>query len=263
MPTYYLFGKPGTVSPTYTLLTKSMKGLDNWKLHSKNPDYSNNVSRLSTFGKTKRKIVGKVFLARLLKNKHYFPKTWVISGSDKKNIQTSVGKYFLKPDMNYGGKGIKILSNPNDYKKYINNKSKYVLQKGVDNLLLYNGHKFDLRVWVYLIYRKDGKIEVYLHKDAGYLRISKSVYNESSTHPNDNLTNNSWQDKVKSNNIDFSINQLWTEQTYYGETYPKVKIIAEDVMKKLLGYWKRPDKDGFEIMGFDFLLDKELNPYLL
>ena len=280
MPTYRLFGAYGGLSPTYKLITTAMGRMPNWHKHDGHKDtrhdYSNGKTRITTFARTNKDVTGKMFLAKLLRDAPYIPETHVIKeGRLSSHPSDPRGKWFMKPDDNFGGKGIRVLAEAHEWKEHAKHKD-WVLQRGVTNLLLYEGRKFDLRIWVHIVYKARGAYDVYLHRDAGYLRIAKPIYSESSTSRNTNLTNNSWQDKVRSTsdprsgtNNDKSmehvyINDLWRTQSFHAATYTKVANIVKDVFKRLRSYWRKPiDANGFEIMGFDFLVDNDMRVKLL
>ena len=161
-----------------------------------------------------------------------------------------------------GGKGIQILSSINQYKKFAGNQN-YVLQRGVKNLLLHNGHKFDLRVWVHMVYKKHGQYQAWMHLNGGYLRIAQPLYSSESQDIGVNITNNAWHKKTPTIG-DFYITDLWQTQEFYQKTFSKIEALAKQLLIHLRPYWKKPiSYSGFEVIGLDILIDQNYQLHLL
>ena len=176
------------------------------------------------------------------------------------------------------------LSNLNkkiDYTKIIKNSvrrkgryksNKIILQKYIEKPLLYNGRKFDTRFWVLLTH----KMEIYLFKE-GHLKATSFNFSLENTDLYVHLTNYSVQkysnkfEKYEEGN-EISLNELQKSiNTHYKldvdlkkEIIPKIKniiLISIHSVKKLINRYNR--EKCFEIFGYDFMFDQQLNPFLI
>ena len=154
-------------------------------------------------------------------------------------------------------------------------KCEYIMiQKYLEKPLLYQGRKFDIRIWVMFISNREN--EIFIFKE-GHLKAASLKYNPDSDDLFIHLTNYSVQ-KYHSN---FSENEIGNEIPFYDfqheldknnssknfrkDIYPKiVKIIrltgggAKNGKMNFMNL-----KNCFEIFGYDFILDEDYNPYLL
>ena len=154
----------------------------------------------------------------------------------------------------------------------------FVIQKLIERPLLFQQRKFDVRLWV-LFNSSDGK--VYLYQE-GYVRTSSKEYIDLSPEMSDadhllmQLTNNAVQQnttdygKHEEGNI-VSMDQLFT---YVSKTSNKTKdqLISEfnesckniisNTFRSVKGKLKRQNYT-FELFGYDFILDENLNNYLI
>ena len=149
---------------------------------------------------------------------------------------------------------------------------KILLQKYIEKPLLYNKRKFDMRTWVLLSH----DMKIYLFKE-GHLKASSSEYNINSKDAFVHLTNYSVQkysEKFENyeigNEISFDELQKSLYLNYNLDIDIKKEIINKigeiiilslnSVKKKLNPYNK---KGCFEIFGYDFMFDIDLNPFLI
>jgi hypothetical protein len=199
--------------------------------------------------------------------------------SSPSNNKTAIVKWFLKPSKGYGGTGIRILDDPHKAEEFFrkktvgypkeifkldprlsrNMKAEYVLQRGVDNPLLLHGYKFDMRVWVLFSFHNKKRFNVYLYDDA-FLRVSSKLYDSESVNPMINLTNLTFHQKQKS-----TISKTYTmkKQPFYEEVYPKILDATRDVVNRLKKSIVAGPQKGYEILGFDYIIDESLRPFLL
>ncbi|KAL4443142.1 hypothetical protein ABPG74_002209 [Tetrahymena malaccensis] len=177
---------------------------------------------------------------------------------------------------------------------YILKASQFVIQKYIEKPLLINKRKFDIRVWALVTQNLD----VYFFRE-GYMRLSSSEFSTDERQLDNlfiHLTNNAIQ-KYSDNYGQFengnmwSFQQLWefleanyqnnsstqtstTNNSSNEEKMPqkffKKKIVSKikDIIwltfcsvKKKINQNDR--KFCFEIFGFDFLIDEELNSWLI
>ena len=180
------------------------------------------------------------------------------------------------------GRDIKVLS---DLDSIVNeletskNEKKYnhlILQKYIEDPFLYKGRKFDIRIWVLFTYlSNDNKYEVYVFKE-GHLKACCDNFILDSNDLFVHLTNYSVQKYNKNfskseigNEISFDtfqneLNKISGGFNFKRDAFPKiVKIIgySANAVNKKLNHLDR--KNCFEIFGYDFILDKYFQPFLL
>ena len=156
-------------------------------------------------------------------------------------------------------------------KKYSSNK--IIIQKYIESPLLYKGRKCDIRIWVLLTH----KMKAYVFKE-GHLKTCSVDYNINSQDAFTHITNYSFQKYnqnfskfEKGNEVPFQDFQLFIDETYPDKHYSikdnlmsKVKEIVDVTMKcakAQINLNKR--KASFEIFGYDFMLDKDFNLFLI
>ena len=149
---------------------------------------------------------------------------------------------------------------------------KLLLQKYIEKPLLYNKRKFDMRTWVLLAH----DLNIYLFKE-GHLKASSSEYDINSKDAFVHLTNYSVQkysEKFSNyeigNEISFDELQKSLYVNYGIDINIKTEIInkiSEIILISLNSVKKKINQDGkkcyFEIFGYDFMLDIDLNPFLI
>ena len=146
-----------------------------------------------------------------------------------------------------------------------------IIQKYIENPLLYKGRKFDIRIWVLLTH----KMKVYVFKE-GHLKACSEPFNLMSDDLYVHLTNYS----VQKYNANFSKIEIGNEisfktfqedldknkknKNFKRDIYPKIlKIIAitANSCKDKINILNR--NNCFEIFGYDFILDENFQPFLL
>ena len=148
-----------------------------------------------------------------------------------------------------------------------------ILQKYLEKPLLYQGRKFDIRLWVLLIY--DQEDNIYIFKQ-GHLKATCTQYDPESNDLFVHLTNYSVQkynenfSKVEiGNEIPFKsfqdeLDKNNTGINFYKDIYPKIVRIVRitgGAAKGKINFLNK--KYCFEIFGYDFILDENYQPYLL
>ena len=170
-------------------------------------------------------------------------------------------------------------NNNNDEQKDNNNKNtmkRVLLQKYLENPLLYNGRKFDMRIWVLL----NHEMNVYMFKE-GHLKATSEKFNIKSNNLFIHLTNYSVQkynihfsEFEYGNEISFQQFQNFLDKKMENENkikidfkidiLPKVKkiiMLSMETVKESINENQR--KFCFELFGYDFIFDNDFNPYLL
>ena len=148
-----------------------------------------------------------------------------------------------------------------------------IIQKYIENPLLYKGRKFDMRIWVLLTHQ----MKVYIFKE-GHLKTCSIKYDINSRDSFSHITNYSFQKHndnfekyEKGNEVPF-----YEFQNYINEKYPdKNYNIKTDLIKQLkeiieLTMYSAKEKINknnkdyqFEIFGYDFMLDEDFNSFLI
>ena len=180
------------------------------------------------------------------------------------------------------GRQMKVLSNLDEIIKEINSifeekkPNNLIIQKYIEQPLLYNGRKFDIRIWVLFTYiGKDSKYEVFVFKE-GHLKACSDIFNIDSDNLFIHLTNYSVQKHNKNfskveigNEISFQLFQQELNRQNSGKNFKKdilpqiIKIIGltSKAVKNKINIMNR--KNCFEIFGYDFILDVNFKPFLL
>ena len=153
-------------------------------------------------------------------------------------------------------------------------KCEYILiQKYLEKPLLYQGRKFDIRLWVLFIAEQDD--DIYIFKQ-GHLKATSTQYDPDSKDLYVHLTNYSVQkynqnfSKIEiGNEIPFKdfqqeLDKKKTGVKFYKDIYPKIVRIVRitgGAAKGKMNFLNK--KYCFEIFGYDFILDENYQPYLL
>lgn len=179
--------------------------------------------------------------------------------------------WIIKPGHKSRGRDISIHTCIRDIYNYTNSTDYCIVQKYIENPLLINSKKFDIRQWV-LVSNNDPLV-VWIFKEC-YLRFAVKDYSVCElsnlfTH----LTNNSISKKSKdfrSCNIEGCMWDLPTFKKYLitkydydawnEKIYPSIKHI---VKRTLLSVGNLGRKNSFELLGYDLMIDSNLNTWLL
>ena len=155
----------------------------------------------------------------------------------------------------------------------IYNCNKILIQKYIENPLLYKGRKCDMRIWVLLTHQ----MKVFLFKE-GHLKTCSVEYDLNSKNAFTHITNYSFQ-KYNSNFQKFEKGNevpFYEFQKFIDKEYPEKKYkLKKDLMKQvkeIISITMRSAKDKinkngrshqFEIFGYDFMLDSDFNVFLI
>lgn len=146
-----------------------------------------------------------------------------------------------------------------------------LIQKYLENPLLYYGRKFDIRMWVLLTHN----MEVFVFKE-GHLKTSSMKFNLSKLDSYVHLTNYSVQKYNKDfskheigNEVSFSSFQEFLDKGEFNKTvkddiYPQIIKIIELSMRSVCSNINLNKRENcFELFGYDFIVDTNFNVYLL
>lgn len=187
-----------------------------------------------------------MYTTLLINNLTYFlPKTYTDLENINPNIFTEDKIFFLKQHLCNGGKNVYAINSFERMNEIINKEySKYILQEEVPDMLLIDGYKSSLRIYV-LITNSDN----YIYKE-GRLYIYSKKYCKN------NMSNNIHNDVYNSKFYSFS------EQEYYNISYMRIKNICSKMLDCFFEK-NRMEHDKFIILGLDFILNKHFIPYLI
>ena len=161
--------------------------------------------------------------------------------------------------------------NINDEQDITYQSSQIIIQKYIEKPFLYNGRKFDIRIWVLITH----KMNVYIFKE-GHLKLSSVTYDKNNFDSFIHITNYSFQKYSKSfskyekgNEISFQIFQNYINQTnqkfnFKEEIFPKfIEIVKYSTLSAKNKININNINHCFEIFGYDFMLCDNKNVYLI
>ena len=209
-----------------------------------------NSTKLEEFPKT---------LAKLAKNSPQYEMTGT------KNI------WIIKPGRKSRGRDIKILTRLEDIKEYVSEPNYWIAQKYIENPLLINSRKFDIRQWVLITCFDPLTIWIY---NRCYLRFTAAEFSfEDLSNNFMHLTNNSisknasnfentencgfmWDlEQFKEHLLNLKGYDVWSESLF-----PAIKRL---IISSILTAGKLIRRNSFELLGLDLMVDTSLRPWLI
>ena len=148
-----------------------------------------------------------------------------------------------------------------------------IIQKYIENPLLYRGRKFDIRIWVLLTHQ----MKVFVFKE-GHLKTCSVNYDINSRDSFSHITNYSFQKNNNNfekyeigNEVPFFEFQKYLDEKYKDKSYSvekdlmvKIKDIVNISMKSIKDLINKNNKNyQFEIFGYDFMIDCDFNVFLI
>ena len=146
-----------------------------------------------------------------------------------------------------------------------------IIQKYLDNPLLYNNRKFDIRCFVLVDYN----LNIYFFKE-GHLKASSELYNLNNNNKFIHITNYSLQKKSskfetyeEGNEISYNdFKQFMISKNIplnnFNKMINQMKSLVEISMKSVgKRFLKTTPVLSFEIFGYDFIIDNEFKPWIL
>lgn len=212
--------------------------------------------------KTVMKLENKLNLSKLLINKPYYPETYIYDRYHNE-LPKNDDIWFIKECnySTYGGFGVNAVNKVDQIKKYFYPGKKYIIQRSIKNMYLYDGKKGDVRVYYLTIFYKN-KLQFYLYKD-GMIKKAKENYNSKNMDINIQITNTSQikkGDKPQSFIFDKSF-------VHYNIFIKKIKYVLKDVSVEISKQFPSDYESSypleFQLSGPDFIFDNYYNPYLL
>ena len=184
-----------------------------------------------------------------------------IEEENQKNENFTISNNNIKKKLNF--------KKTNESRMYCCNE--IIIQKYLDNPLLYKKRKFDIRCFVML----DSNLNLYYCKE-GHLKGSSELYNVEKSNKFIHITNYSFQKKTSNfarfeygNEISYaSFKQFLKEEGFPPDKFNTmiedmkflIKISFKSVNKKI---YKTNDVLCFELFGYDFIIDNEFKPWIL
>ncbi|CAH2104930.1 unnamed protein product [Euphydryas editha] len=186
--------------------------------------------------------------------------------------------WIVKPGNKCRGKGIQLMNNIKDIIGLINipaQKTRYVVQKYIENPLIIYDTKFDIRQW--FLITNCQPLTIWLYKDS-YLRFSSQIFSLSNYHESVHLTNNAVQTKYKNNgerdkalpdenmwdchSFKAYLRQIGKYEMWDTKIYPGMK---QCLIGAMLACQETMDKrqNSFELYGADFMLTDDFTPWLI
>lgn len=182
--------------------------------------------------------------------------------------------WIVKPGGKSRGRDIFLHSGFEEIKRRINVKQSWIIQKYIENPLLIHNRKFDIRQWVLIT--SFSPLIVWFYDDC-YLRFSAESYDiDAIDNKFSHLTNNSVV-KYSENFTDDSefagcmwsssqfrdfILSLTGENLFPTQIHPKIQEIVLSALKSVQNYVHHRE-NSFELLGFDLMVDRDLQPWLL
>lgn len=206
------------------------------------------------------------------------------SQSDTNNIRNSFNNLKIlsesqsPQDKNHSERNNSVQSNNSNRRlSKINHSKVYrssqvVLQKYIEKPFLYNNRKCDLRIWVLISHKQD----IFVCKE-GHFKVCSEEYDLNKKDTFAHITNYSVQKYSKS----FSLYEIGNEISYdqfqasIKKSHSNKKSFREDILPLIYNIIKisffsvykklkvEENMNTFEIFGYDFLLDENLNPFLI
>ena len=190
------------------------------------------------------------------------------------DVQTTIdgsgSLWIVKPARKSRGRGISVHKTTTSVEEAVQDGHSYVVQKYVEQPLLFHERKFDLRVWAVVL---GFALEIWVY-DLCYARFSVHTYDPANLHNRYvHLTNNS----VSKHAPDFesslipgcmwSLEQLRAHfRTHYSpglwsmRLWPQICAIVERTVKS--APWESREA-AFVLLGFDFLIAEDFKVWLL
>lgn len=187
--------------------------------------------------------------------------------------------WLMKPANANQGRGISVVRSLRELKRSLSSKlqhSLWVIQKYIERPMLYNGRKFDIRVWALVLDTGD----LFLYRD-GYVRTSSEKFSLASKANFVHLTNNCLQvcgnnygKHEEGNTLSFDAFRLYLENAYshckekvsFNEhIMPRIKDLIIDTVMAVKGVAAPAKRGGccFELLGYDFMIDEDLRVWLI
>ena len=187
-------------------------------------------------------------------------------------LEGSKNVWIVKPGGLSRGRGVHCIDQLNDILSNVKPCNQTIIQKYIENPLVINGRKFDIRQWV--LVTDLNPLTIWLF-DTPYIRFGAENYNiDDFKNVFSQLTGNSIAKHSEKFNTGEIEGDMWeTEQfreflkkTYGRDCWPEIQEKIKKIVILSLESAKHKlfhRKNNFETFGFDIMLDDKLNVYLI
>lgn len=186
--------------------------------------------------------------------------------------------WIVKPGENSNrGNGVHILNSIDSISPFIpqGEGQTLIIQKYIENPFLINKRKFDIRCYAMLT-SINGVIQGYFYQD-GYLRTSSQEFSlENISNNFIHLTNDAIQkysqeygkyenaNKLSYKDFQRYLDLHLQDLNFYKTILPQIReIVKETILASFSKIDSNRRLNSFEILGYDFMLDKDLKPWLI
>jgi tubulin polyglutamylase TTLL11 len=224
----------------------------------------------------------------------FYPETFLIPhdmNSLKESYQANKSVLIAKPTAGSQGDGIHLISKLKDLDSFLRTSTldsyKYIVQRYINNPLIIDGKKFDLRL--YVLVSSVNPLIVYLN-DEGLARFCTQNYEPTNDKNLSNVYMHLSNYSLNKNSKEYKFTEVTTEindgskrsmesfwKSYEKAGYNKANLVEEinelirkflTAMYPFLKYNYKlafQDKDAkcFHILGFDIMIDDQFKPWLL
>ncbi len=202
----------------------------------------------------------------------YIPKTYLLDPSDTENLREIFDgrKFIVKPEDRECRKGIFVTKDYRDFCEKLKDKilkekkeqlvkkrppGDWIIQEYIENPLLYEGKKFHLRPYVFLI-KRNGMLNVYVYNEL-QMYFAGDTYKEDN--PASFLSEGGEEYEKRIFPKDF--------YKYYGPEnisyiYAQIYKIVDDTTKPLSQVIPDSGGDAYKFIAYDILIDKEYKCHL-
>ena len=215
----------------------------------------------SSLDDSKEAIVDKNKLYQTLNGRHmlkqyFLPKNGLINTLS--NIFSEYPVWIVKPVGSgfYSGKGISVVTNFDELTRSINPRNNYVIAQYLNNPLLYDGKKFHIRVLTIV------------GSDSGYtlLKSLNEVYPailpyQSGQYDNKNIHDTHFVSHIYTGKEQDLVERFGQERT--DSINNQIEAIVQDTVNSFQPKPYSESDFGFEIFGYDFLVDDTYKVYLI
>ena len=201
--------------------------------------------RLNHLPTASERLHHKKAMTRLLDGRPYLPRTFL--GRAPRGLE---GLWVEKPYNLDRGRGITFLRAPRRWRR-----EHHLLQRYVEDPWLINGGKTEVRMLARL--DDDGSILAY---EDGRIRVADRPYDPASNDPRVHNANAMFQQRAGTASVD---QHLMSERAPDAAIVPAMVDIVRDTAAVLTraGVFER--SADFEILGYDFVIDRDHRPWLL
>lgn len=189
----------------------------------------------------------------------YIPKTYMLDPRDTENLRGIFDgrKYIAKPGDLACREGIFVTDNYEDMCNRVNRTvyEDWIIQEFVEDPLLYEGKKFHIRPYVFLV-KRNTSFDVYVYNEC---QMYFSGVKYDTNNPESWLSHGGREYDKRVFPRDF--------QDYYGDeniayVYDQIHKIVDETTKPLFSVISKTKGDAYKLIAYDILIDKDYKCHL-